>query len=202
MACLSSSVVDGLGDALIGFGKLIEILLQTVRAVIGFIIQRTSSPTRSAPQMPGSSPTMWGMASFTRAQEPRLPADYAQSIEQIDPRLIARTLDEGASTDRIDLLDVLYSLMEQAIYPDKTELNDDEHTEVARTLEDGAYSVTRLRHDSPLYRALIQRFNGNGQALTDAFAPSIIDELTADLYALMTPDVLEQRIAGLFVSQS
>ena len=43
-----------------------------------------------------------------------------QSIEQRDPRLIARTLDEGASTDRIDLLDVLYSLMEQALYPGKT----------------------------------------------------------------------------------
>ena len=71
------------------------------------------------------------MASFTCELGPRLPADYAQSIEQVEPRLIARTIDEGASTDRIDLLDVLYSLMEQALYPGKTELNDDEHTEVA-----------------------------------------------------------------------
>ena len=73
---------------------------------------------------------------------------------------------------------------------------------MAWALEDGAYSVTRIRHDSPLYRALFQRFSGDGQTLTDALAPSIIDELTADLYALMTPDVLEQRIAGLFASQS
>lgn len=67
-----------------------------------------------------------------------------------------------ASTERIDLLDALYSLMEQALYPDKTELNDDEHTEVAWALQDNAYSVTRIRHDSPLYRALFHRFDGDG----------------------------------------
>ena len=120
-----------------------------------------------------------------------------QSIEQIDPRLIARTLDEGASTDRIDLLDVLYSLMEQALYPGKTELNDDEHTEVAWALEDGAYSVTRIRHDSPLYRALFQRFNGNGRALTAALAPAIIDELSSDLYALASSEALTQRLTEI-----
>ena len=140
---------------------------------------------------------MWGMASFTRAQGPHLPADYMQSIEQIDPRLIARTLDEGASTDRIDLLDVLYSLMEQALYPGKTELNDDEHTEVAWALEDGAYAVTRIQHDSPLYRALFQRFNGNGRALTDALAPAIIDELSSDLYALASSEALTQQLAAI-----
>ena len=122
-----------------------------------------------------------------------------QSIEQIDPRLIARTLDEGASTDRIDLLDVLYSLIEQALYPGKTELNDDEHTEVAWALEDGAYSVTRIRHDSPLYRALFQfqRFDGNGRALTDALAPAIIDELSSDLYALASSEALTQRLTEI-----
>ncbi|KOA53900.1 hypothetical protein BAAA27672_07885 [Bifidobacterium animalis subsp. animalis ATCC 27672] len=140
---------------------------------------------------------MWDMASFARGQEANLPADYAQSIEQVDPRLIARTLDEGASTDRIDLLDALYSLMEQALYPGKTELSDDEHTEVAWALEDGAYSVTRIRHDSPLFHALFRHFNGNEKALTDALAPSIIDELSADLYSLMTQKVLAQRIASL-----
>ena len=130
-------------------------------------------------------------------QSPRLPADYAQSIEQVDPRLITRTLDEGASTDRIDLLDVLYSLIEQALYPGKTELNDDEHTEVAWALEDGAYSVTRIRHDSPLYRALFQRFDGNGRALTDALAPAIIDELSSDLYALASSEALTQRLTEI-----
>ncbi|UBY93968.1 hypothetical protein LDX61_06605 [Bifidobacterium pseudolongum] len=137
------------------------------------------------------------MASFTRAQGPHLPTDYMRSIEQIDPQIIARTLDEGASTDRIDLLDVLYSLMEQALYPGKTELNDDEHTEVAWALEDGAYAVTRIRHDSPLYRALFQRFNGNGRALTDALAPAIIDELSSDLYVLASSEVLTQQLAAI-----
>lgn len=140
---------------------------------------------------------MWGMASFTRAQGPHLPADYMQSIEQIDPRLIARTLDEGASTDRIDLLDVLYELMERQLYPHKDELNDDEHTEVAWALEDGAYAVTRIQHDSPLYRALFQRFNGNGRALTDALAPAIIDELSSDLYVLASSEVLTQQLAAI-----
>ncbi|MCI6532756.1 MAG: hypothetical protein SO053_02585 [Bifidobacterium animalis] len=122
---------------------------------------------------------------------------YAQSLEQVDPQLIARTLDEGSATDRIDLLDVLYELMERKLYPNKEELNDAEHTEVAWALEDGAYSVTRIRHDSPLYHALFRHFNGNEKALTDALAPSIIDELSADLYSLMTQKVLAQRIASL-----
>ena len=147
--------------------------------------------------MPGSSLTMWGMASFTRAQGPHLPADYMQSIEQIDPQIIARTLDEGAGTEHIELLDVLYELMERQLYPHKDELNDDEHTEVAWALEDGAYSVTRIRHDSPLYRALFQRFNGNGRALTDALAPSIIDELSGDLYVLASPEALTQRLTEI-----
>ncbi|WP_101430123.1 hypothetical protein [Bifidobacterium pseudolongum] len=142
------------------------------------------------------------MASFTRAQESNPPADYAQSLEQVDPRLIACTLDEGSSTDRIDLLDVLYSLMEQALYPNATELSDDEHTEVAWALEDGAYAVTRLRHDSSLYRALFRRFDGNGRALTGVLSPSIIDELSGDLYALMTPEALARRSAGLLADQS
>lgn len=122
---------------------------------------------------------------------------YAQSLEQVDPQLIARTFDEGSATDQIDLLDVLYELMERKLYPNKEELDDDEHTEVAWALEDGAYSVTRIRHDSPLYHALFRRFNGNEKALTDALAPSIIDELSADLYSLMTQKVLAQRIATL-----
>lgn len=122
---------------------------------------------------------------------------YAQSLEQVDPQLIARTLDEGSATDQIDLLDVLYELMERKLYPNKEELDDDEHTEVAWALEDGAYSVTRIRHDSPLYHALFRHFNGNEKALTDALAPSIIDELSADLYSLMTQKVLAQRIASL-----
>lgn len=145
---------------------------------------------------------MWGMASFTRAHGSGPSADCAQSLERIDPRLIARTIDEGASTDRIDLLDVLYSLMEQALYPNATELNDDEHTEVAWALEDGAYAVTRIRHDSPLCGMLMRRFDGNGQALTDALAPSVIDELSGDLYALMPPEALARRAAGLLANQS
>ena len=72
-----------------------------------------------------------------------------RSIEQIDPQIIARTLDEGAGTEHIELLDVLYELMERQLYPHKDELDDDEHTEVAWALEDGAYAVTRIRHDSP-----------------------------------------------------
>ena len=130
-------------------------------------------------------------------QSPRLPADYVQSIEQVDPQLIARTLDEGASTDRIDLLDVLRSFMEQALYPNTAELSDDEHTEVAWALEDGAYSVTRIRYDSPLYRALFRRFNGNGRALPDALAPSIIDELSGDLYVLASSEALTQRLTEI-----
>ncbi|WP_242501650.1 hypothetical protein [Bifidobacterium pseudolongum] len=78
------------------------------------------------------------MASFTRAQGPHLSAAYMQSIEQIDPQIIARTLDEGAGTEHIELLDVLYELMERQLYPHKDELDDDEHTEVAWALEDGA----------------------------------------------------------------
>ena len=120
-----------------------------------------------------------------------------QSLEQVDPQLIAHTLDEGSATDRIDLLDVLYELMERKLYPNKEKLDDDGHTKVAWALEDGAYSVTRIRHDSLLFHALFRHFNGNEKALTDALAPSIIDELSADLYALMTPEMLAQRIASL-----
>lgn len=105
--------------------------------------------------------------------------------------------DEGTSTDRIDLLDVLYSLIDQALYPNTAELSDDGHTEVAWALEDGAYSVTRIRHDSPLYRALFQRFDGNGRALTDALAPSIIDELSGDLYVIASPEALTQRLTEI-----
>ncbi len=140
---------------------------------------------------------MWGMASFTRAQGPHLPTDYMQSIEQIDPQIIARTLDEGAGTEHIELLDVLYELMERQLYPHKDKLDDDEHTEVAWALEDGAYAVTRIRHDSPLYRALFQRFDGNGRALTDALAPSIIDELSGDLYVIASPEALTQRLTEI-----
>ena len=105
--------------------------------------------------------------------------------------------DEGTSTDRIDLLDVLYSLIDQALYPNTAELSDDKHTEVAWALEDGAYSVTRMRHDSTLYRALFQRFDGNGRALTDALAPAIIDELSSDLYVLASLEVLTQQLAAI-----
>lgn len=140
---------------------------------------------------------MWGMASFTRAQGPHLPTDYMRSIEQIDPQIIARTLDEGAGAEHIELLDVLYELMERQLYPYKDELDDDEHTEVAWALEDGAYAVTRIQHDSPLYRALSQRFNGNGRALTDALAPAIIDELSSDLYVLASSEVLTQQLAAI-----
>lgn len=120
-----------------------------------------------------------------------------RSIEQIDPQIIARTLDEGAGAEHIELLDVLYELMERQLYPYKDELDDDEHTEVAWALEDGAYAVTRIRHDSPLYRALFQRFNGNGRALTDALAPAIIDELSSDLYVLVSSEVLTQQLAAI-----
>lgn len=88
-----------------------------------------------------------------------------QSLEQVDPQLIAHTLDEGSATDRIDLLDVLYELMERKLYPNKEKLDDDEHTKVAWALEDGAYSVTRIRHDSLLFHALFRHFNGNELSL-------------------------------------
>ncbi|RYQ49541.1 hypothetical protein PG1629B_0566 [Bifidobacterium pseudolongum subsp. pseudolongum] len=87
--------------------------------------------------------------------------------------------------------------MEQALYPNTAELSDDEHTEVVWALEDGAYSVTRIRHDSPLYRALFQRFDGDGQALTNALAPAILDELSGDLYVLASPEALTQQLAAI-----
>lgn len=58
------------------------------------------------------------------------------SPKQIDPMLVARTIDEGTATEHVALLDVLFELMESKLYPGKDELNV-EHTEVAWMLEDG-----------------------------------------------------------------
>ncbi len=88
--------------------------------------------------------------------------------------------------------------MEQALYPGKTELSDDEHTEVAWALEDGAYTVTRIRRTSPLYRALFARYNGAGRQLTDTRAPAGIDELSGDLYVLAAPEALMQHLKEIF----
>ncbi len=88
--------------------------------------------------------------------------------------------------------------MEQALYPGKTELSDDEHTEVAWALEDGAYTVTRIRRTSPLYRALFARYNGDVRKLTDTLAPAVIDELSGDLYVLAAPEALMQHLKEIF----
>lgn len=77
------------------------------------------------------------------------PAVMHDSIEEIDPQLIRTTLEEGAATNNIVLFDVLYDLMEHKLYPGKDSLTDDEHTEVAWALEDGAYSVSRIPPQLP-----------------------------------------------------
>lgn len=115
------------------------------------------------------------------------------SPEQIDPRLVARTIDEGAATEHVALLDVLFELMESKLYSGKDELNDDEHTEVAWALEDGGYTVSRIPYESSLYRALAERCDA--EALTSMLAPAIIDESSRDLYTLIAPKVLAERIA-------
>ena len=115
--------------------------------------------------------------------------------ERIDPRLVARTIDEGARTEHVTLLDVLFELMESKLYPGKDELDDDEHTEVAWALEDGGYTVSRIPCESSLYRALTE-WRG-ADALTPMFAPAVIDESSRDLYTLMAPKVLTERIAEL-----
>ncbi|WP_095614516.1 hypothetical protein [Bifidobacterium criceti] len=122
---------------------------------------------------------------------------YAQSIEQVDPQRIVRVLDEGAATDDTGLLDVLYELMERALYPGKEELDDDEHTQVAWALEDGAYTVTRIRERSPLRCMLLKRFGGDARKMTEALDPAVIDELSGDVYALLPPEELAECIAGL-----
>ncbi len=73
--------------------------------------------------------------------------------------------------------------MEQALYPGKTELSDDEHTEVAWALEDGA---------------LFARYNGDVRKLTDTLAPAVIDELSGDLYVLAAPEALMQHLKEIF----
>ena len=88
--------------------------------------------------------------------------------------------------------------MEQALYPGKTELSDDEHTEVAWALEDGAYAVTRIRRTSLLYRALFARYNSDVRKLTDTLAPAVIDELSGDLYVLAAPEALMQHLKEIF----
>lgn len=122
---------------------------------------------------------------------------YARAIEQVDPQRIARVLDEGAVTDDTGLLDVLYELMERALYPGKEELDDDEHTQVAWALEDGMYTVTRIRERSPLYCTLLKRFGGDARKMTEALDSVVIDELSGDMYALLPPEELAERIAGL-----
>lgn len=130
-----------------------------------------------------------GMAS----SEHRMRHGRISQPEQIDPRLIARTIGEGAATEHVALLDVLFELMESKPYPGKDELNDDEHTEVAWALEDDGYTVSRIPYESSLYRALAERCDA--EALTSMFAPAIIDESSRDLYTLMAPKVLAERIA-------
>ncbi len=112
-----------------------------------------------------------------------------RSIEQIDPQIIARTLDEGAGAEHIELLDVLYELMERQLYPYKDELDDDEHTEVAWALEDGAYAVTRIQHDSP---RSIARCSNDSMGMV-----GLIDELSSDLYVLASSEVLTQQLAAI-----
>ncbi|ANU43827.1 hypothetical protein A4U98_04660 [Bifidobacterium animalis subsp. animalis] len=55
---------------------------------------------------------------------------------------------------------------------------------MAWAIEDGAYTVIRIWHDSPLYRALFRRFEGKGRALMDVLSPAVIDELSDNLYVL------------------
>ena len=88
--------------------------------------------------------------------------------------------------------------MEQALYPGKTELSDDEHTEVAWALEDGAYTVTRIRRTSPLFRALLARYPGGGRKITRTLAPAVRDELSGDLYVLAAPEALMQHLKEIF----
>lgn len=125
----------------------------------------------------------------------RMRSERISSPEQIDPRLVARTIDECAATEHVALLDVLFELMESKLYPGKDELNDDEHTEVAWALEDGGYAVSRIPYESSLYRALAERCDA--EALMSMFATAIIDESSRDLYTLMAPKVLAERIAEL-----
>lgn len=125
----------------------------------------------------------------------RMRHERISSPEQIDPRLVAQTIDEGAATEHVALLNVLFELMESKLYPGKDELDDDEHTEVAWALEDGGYTVSRIPYESSLYRALAERCDA--EALTSIFAPAVIDESSWDLYTLMTPKMLAERIAEL-----
>lgn len=131
------------------------------------------------------------MASY----EHQIRRERISSPEQIDPRLVTQTIDEGAATEHVALLDVLFELMESKLYPGKDELNDDEHTEVAWALEDGDYTVSRILYESSLYRALAERCDA--EALTSMFAPAIIDESSQDLYTPMAPKVPAKRIAEL-----
>lgn len=125
----------------------------------------------------------------------RMRRERISSPERIDPRLVARTIDEGARTEHVTLLDMLFELMESKLYPGKDELDDDEHTEVAWALEDGGYTVSRIPCESSLYRALTERCDAD--ALTSMFAPTVIGESSRDLYTLMAPKVLSERIAEL-----
>ena len=56
---------------------------------------------------------------------------------------------------------------------------------------------SRRRRGRQGSRALFQRFDGNGRALTNALAPSIIDELSGDLYVLASPEALTQRLTEI-----
>lgn len=125
----------------------------------------------------------------------RMRRERISSPERIDPRLVARTIDEGARTEHVTLLDMLFELMESKLYPGKDELDDDEHTEVAWALEDGDDTVSRFPRKSSLYRALTERCDAD--ALTSMFAPAVIGESSRDLYTLMAPKVLSERIAEL-----
>lgn len=125
------------------------------------------------------------------------PAVMHDSIEEIDPQLIRTTLEEGAATNNIVLFDVLYDLMEHKLYPGKDSLTDDEHTEVAWALEDGAYSVSRTPRSSPLFNAMLGQYNGDERALVQTFPCAIIDDCAGDLYALASSAFLEQKVAHI-----
>lgn len=130
------------------------------------------------------------------------PAALHDSVEEIDPQLIRTTLDEGAATNNIVLFDVLYDLMGHKLYPGKDSLTDDEHTKVAWALEDGAYSVSRIRRSSPLFNALLGHYNGEEHALVQALPCAIIDDCAGDLYALASREEMMEAATTLLSTSS
>lgn len=124
------------------------------------------------------------------------------SVEEIDPQLIRTTLDEGAATNNIVLLDALYDLMEHKLYPGEDSLTDDEHTEVAWALEDGAYSVSRILRNSPLFNALLGQYNGDEHALVQVLPCAIIDDCAGDLYTLASREEMMEAATTLLSTSS